>query len=425
VKSQYLKKKQLPDSPGVYFFLGRNKKILYIGKAGSLKDRVRSYFASDLLESRSPLILKMVNEAVSLDFKKTGSVLEALILEADLIKKFKPPYNTKEKDDRSFNCLVITKEDFPRVLIVRQRDIVNGLIKDSGFKIQEWWGPFTNGGELKTALKIVRRVFPFRDTCEPIYSNVLKNIRIDYGAGAGRGCFNYQIGLCPGICVGAISQAEYGRTIRHLKLFFSGKKSSLIKQLDKEMKQSAKKREFEKAGEIKKQLFALKHIQDVALIKENQASAQDVTDLRLEAYDVAHLGGSSALGVMTVWQNGGLDNSEYRIFNLKNTKPGDDVGGLREVLTRRFGHREWGLPQAIIVDGGAGQKHTAETVVVKSGLSIPIVAVTKDERHKPKSVSGRSEIIDKFKKEIVLLNAEAHRFAIKNLRRRLKSNFLD
>ena len=115
--------KKLPDTPGVYFFLGRRREILYIGKATSLKSRVRSYFAADLNETRGSFIANMVTEAVSIDFRKTDSVLEAIILEADLIKKFQPRFNTKEKDDKSFNCVSVTSEDFPRIIIVREKDL--------------------------------------------------------------------------------------------------------------------------------------------------------------------------------------------------------------------------------------------------------------------------------------------------------------
>jgi len=136
---QFITKAKLPSTPGVYFFLGRNnsirtrgrkrptsngaRKILYIGRATSLRDRVRSYFAGDLLDTRGPLIVKMVEEARAVDYRATDSVLEAVLLEADLIKKFKPPYNTDDKDDKSFNCVVITDEDFPRVLVVRKKTL--------------------------------------------------------------------------------------------------------------------------------------------------------------------------------------------------------------------------------------------------------------------------------------------------------------
>lgn len=112
------RKKKIPDTPGVYFFLDGRKKILYIGKATSLRDRIRSYFAKDLHDTRGPVLVKMLERAKSLDWRQTGSVLEALILEANLIRNYKPAHNTDLKDDKSWNYVVITKEDFPRVLLV-------------------------------------------------------------------------------------------------------------------------------------------------------------------------------------------------------------------------------------------------------------------------------------------------------------------
>ena len=151
MKSQYLKKLpstllgagNLPDAPGVYFFKSGNE-ILYIGKATSLKDRVKSYFVRDILMSRSPLIAKMLEEAESIEFAQTDSVLEALILEASVIKKHQPRYNSREKDDKSYNYVTFTEEDFPKVIVTR----------GSGT-----YGPFPHSGELKEALKIIRKIF--------------------------------------------------------------------------------------------------------------------------------------------------------------------------------------------------------------------------------------------------------------------------
>ena len=226
MKSQQAKKLHISDSPGVYFFK-KGKEILYIGKATSLKDRVLSYFSNDpegkyqntsygasLLANRGPLIVKMTQEADNLKFQETNSVLEALILEANLIKKYQPKYNVKEKDDRSFNFVIITSEDFPRVLIVRGREIEKGLV----YKIKEKFGPFTDGTSLRLALKIIRKIFPFRDKCEPL---------------SGKPCFNKQIGLCPGVCAGTISKKDYSKTIKKIKLFLSGKTASLEKSLEK------------------------------------------------------------------------------------------------------------------------------------------------------------------------------------------------
>ncbi len=377
----YLKKVNLPDSPGVYFFLGPKKKILYIGKATSLKDRVKSYFGKNLMSTRGPLVTKMVEGAVFLDYKTTDSVLEALILEAYEIKKYKPIYNSKEKDDKSYNFVTITDEDFPRVVITR------GL---------GTFGPFPHGAELKEALKIVRKIFPFRD----------EKCKLN-----GRPCFNAQLGLCPGPCIGLISKKDYRKQIRKLKLFFEAKKSELIKMLEKEMKIKAKEKKFEEANEIKKKIFALEHIQDMALIKRDIEREKDSSITRIEAYDIAHLSGKNTVGVMVVAEDGELVKSQYRKFKIKVDK-NDDTNNLREIISRRLNHPEWELPKIIVVDGGVGQKNAAKDEIRKKDLDIQVVSVVKDERHKAREILGEKKTLEKWQNSILLANGEAHRFAI-------------
>jgi len=145
----------LPDKPGVYFFR-MGDVVIYIGKATSLRSRVKSYFSKDLIATRGPMILDMTVKADTVEYQVTDSVLEALILEANLIKKYKPKYNTKEKDNKSFNYVCITKDKLPRVLIIRGR----GLNKKEYNKV---YGPFPNGMQLREAMKIVRRIFPYID----------------------------------------------------------------------------------------------------------------------------------------------------------------------------------------------------------------------------------------------------------------------
>jgi len=391
------KKINLPDEPGVYLFK-KNKVILYIGKATSLKERVKSYFSIDLIATRGSLIVDMVFQADDVEFIKTDSVLEALILESSLIKKHQPRYNTKEKDDRSFNYVVITKEDFPRVLIERGR-----LLKSyDSKKLQASFGPFTNTTQLKEALKIVRKIFPFLDN----YSK----IKTGYS-------FYKEIGLAPEISSDE-ARNNYKKNIKNIKLFFEGKKKSIIKNLEKEMKAHASRQEFEKADKIKRTIFALNHIQDIALIKnENKndflrqsASSQHL--FRVEAYDVAHISGTNTVGVMTVVEKGLVNKAEYRKFKI-NESVQNDVAGLGEILRRRLNHEEWKLPDVIVVDGGTAQKNIAEKVLKESGLKLIVVAVTKDERHRPKMIQGMEDIIHKYKNDILLANSEAHRFAIK------------
>lgn len=400
------KKLKIPDTSGVYLFM-KGTRVLYVGKATSLKDRVRSYFSESVVESRGQLIQKMVQEADAIDVVETDSVLEALIMEANLIKKFQPRYNTKEKDDKSFNYVVITNEDFPRIIVARGSDLEDQF---SSRDLKYIFGPFPYGSLFKDAMKIVRKLFPFRDKCTP-YD----------GESERKPCFNNQIGLCPGVCSGRVSKVEYGRTINHIKLFFEGKKSALIKVLEQEMKDLAKKKKFERAGEVKKTIFGLQHIQDVSLIKEEfkkpKVEIQDkVLDknraYRIEAYDIAHMGGSNTVGVMTVVENGWVKKSDYRKFNISDEVSGNDTGSLEEVLRRRLKHDEWPNPHLIVVDGAQAQVNTAQKVLGEYGYKIAIAGVVKDERHKPKGIIADETIRNKHEREILLANAEAHRFAI-------------
>ncbi len=397
------KKKKLPDTPGVYFFLGKRKKILYIGKATSLKDRVRSYFASDLIEGRGQRIVSMVDEAKYLEWRETDSVLEALILEANLIKTHKPHYNVLEKDGKSFNYVVITKEDFPRVLLVRGKDLPVLWPTKMRLKV---FGPFPHGLQLQEALKLIRRIFPYRDSsCTPA------DVQIADGK-TPKPCFNAQIGLCPGVCSGLITTTEYRNIIRHLILFFSGKKKALLLTLEREMKRFAKEERFEEAAERRRQIFALTHINDVALIKEEYRAPQGSTPFRVEAYDVAHLMGGAMVGVMTVVENGVKLPAEYRKFNIKTVKGSNDPAALSEVLSRRLGHDEWQMPKLIVVDGSTAQLNAAEKVLESAGVRIPLVGVVKDEKHRPKQIKGDRMLITTREKDILLANAEAHRYAI-------------
>ncbi|GMQ94951.1 MAG: excinuclease ABC subunit UvrC [Patescibacteria group bacterium] len=404
---QDLQRKKLPNQPGVYMFVERGGKMLYIGKASSLKDRVRSYFNKGVTEARGPHIHSMVEMAKTVRFIETDSVLEALILEAQLIKKHKPRYNTKEKDDKSFNYVVITKEDFPRVLLMRAKEFFNPRHKPK-YDIKYSFGPYPQGGTLKEALRIVRKIFPFRDRCTPVEANLPVRRRTQ----TGKPCFNRQIGLCPGVCTGEISKKEYAKTIRHLKLFFEGKKKTVLRKLKKEMAGAASKLEFERAGKIKRTIFALGHIQDIALIGDEQGPVSDVLAVRIEAYDVAHISGKFAVGVMAVVQGESPQKSEYRKFKIKSFEGVNDTRALKEILERRLAHARWELPRLVVVDGGAAQKNAAEKVLREAGIMIPVVAVVKNERHKPKGIRGGKELMRKHEKEILLANSEAHRFAI-------------
>jgi excinuclease ABC subunit C len=405
-----LKTLDLPDAPGVYFFLDSKKKILYIGKATSLKNRVRSYFATDIKEKRSELIENMVIEAATVEVTKTESVLEALILETNLIRTHKPRYNTRSKDDKSYNHLVITNEAWPRVLVVRGKDLIEQFTEK---EIKYHFGPFPSGGLLREALKIVRKLFQFYDTKEPVGFERTKLAR-------GKVDFNRQIGLYPN----HTDKAVYDRTIRHLKLFFEGKKRQIIKELEKDMLATAKVEQFEMANKIKKQIFALEHIQDIALIKAERATVRTGQTLRIEAYDVAHMDGKDMVGVMTVVEGSEPQKNEYRKFKIRTLRDANDPAALKEVLSRRLAHPEWPFPNMIVVDGNEVQKRTAELLLAERALLIPVVAVVKDDRHKADHILGPKELVEAHKLEILHANAEAHRFSITYFRQKQRKRTL-
>ena len=281
MKREDLQRFDLPDTPGIYIFRDAARKILYIGKATSLRDRVKSYFSKDLAAGRGEGIVAMVEQSDSVIFEKTDSVLEALILEANLIKRHQPPYNIAEKGNTSFNYLIITREDFPRVVVVRGRELFTKW-KSSQIKYQ--FGPFPHGGSLNEAVKLVRRIFPFRDSkCIPCPEQLRKR-KITEVKPPFRGltsvksvckpCFNRQIGMCPGVCTGECGKVEYAKTIRNIKDLFNAKFHGLRRRLEKEMKTVAADENFEEAEKLRRQISALTHIRDVSLIKdEYRASA--------------------------------------------------------------------------------------------------------------------------------------------------------
>lgn len=451
------KKLNLPDGPGVYFFkkttqqtlqknpgtesktAGLEPETLYIGKATSLRDRVRSYFNDDLIQTRGRLLVDMVVQADTITYQETDSVLEAFILESELIKKYLPRYNTKEKDNKSFNYVVITKEDFPRVLVVRGRNLEKAgstkqeQIENLGFEYTDVFGPFPFGAELREAMKLIRRIFPYRDKCMPFVSSV-SSVLSDYKSVAnnnggsitsdgstisntssttkGKPCFNRSIGLCPGVCTGEISKEEYAAQISHIRNFFKGKKQLVVDELKKEMLALAKEQKFEEANEVKKTLGALAHIHDISMIKKDAefghigkrgssngvagrgaGGATDFT-VRAEAYDIAHMSGKDMVGVMVVMHDGDFVKDQYKKFNIREIKASNDTGALKQMLERRFKHvgttedpSNWPLPTHIVLDGGVAQLNVAEEVLNNFNIKdVCLVAVTKDDKHKAKEI---------------------------------------
>ena len=434
--------------------------MLYIGKATSLRDRLKSYFAKDIAEIRSPLIAKIVQDASAVRVEETDSVLEALILEAKLIKKHAPIGNTDNKDNKSWNYVVITNELFPRVLVARERELSSAFPPQT---IKHLFGPFPNTRQLREALKIIRRIFPFFDPPFPILIDVLIDVgrqsvrqsvrrsslrnldvgrptsRRDVGQGVRRRIFgdkvlspaqektvrfNQSIGLYPK----ELNEKEYKKAIRAIVDFFSGRKTTLVKRLEKEMHVAAKRHEFERANGLKRTIFALTHLRDVALIQEDLRTPERAP-FRIEGFDVAHFQGAAPRGAMIVIENGERRLAEYRLFTIRDSRKirhpmsdfsGDDFAALEEVLERRAGHPEWTLPQLMVIDGGKAHLARARRVLKNLSLSADVVSVVKDEHHRPREILGAPAFVTTHEADILLANHEAHRFAISSHRRAFK-----
>ncbi|OGY58559.1 MAG: hypothetical protein A3C03_01065 [Candidatus Colwellbacteria bacterium RIFCSPHIGHO2_02_FULL_45_17] len=393
--------KNLPDSPGVYLFKGARGKILYIGKAGNLKRRVSSYFQ----KSGDNKIEKLILEAKRIDYIKTDTTIEALILEAELIKRYEPPFNAKEKDDKSFLYVDITKNKFPQVMLSRGRSLPTT-------NLSKRYGPFTSASQIREALRIIRRIFPY-SVHEEEKVGVMK-----------KPCFDHQLGLCPGTCVGLADRGEYIKDIANIKLLFEGKKTRILSSLEKDMKLASKELNFERAEKLKRQIFALKHIHDVALIGDDRKSFADTSHgvKRIEGYDISNISGDSAVGSMVVSSGGVPDKDEYRKFRIKTVRGSNDVAMLTEVLYRRFNNK-WRLPDLILVDGGSGQVNAILKVLRGRSLRIPVVGLAKGPTRKKNDVIGEVPSWTSLR-ELITVRDEAHRFAISYHKKLRSDNFV-
>lgn len=387
--------KNLPDTPGVYLMKDARGGVLYIGKAANLRRRVSSYF----LRPHDMRIQKMVSEIHTVDTRETDSALEALVLEAELIKKEFPPYNIREKDDRSFLFVEITKDKYPRVMIVRGKSANGG----------KRFGPFVSSSSLREAMRLLRKIFPW-NVHPPEMIGAMK-----------RQCFDTQLGLCPGTCVKKINPQEYKETLRGLKLFLSGKKKLLIRQLEREMYIASNALEFEYAGRLKRRIFSLRHIQDSTLIGKDEPVFSGERGHRVEGYDISNISGSDAVGAMVVSIGGNPQKSEYKKFIIKTISGINDTGMLREILSRRLANN-WPLPDLFLIDGGKPQVNTAKEVLNLLGIAIPVVGIAKGPDRK------KNEFIGEIPKgiveaELIHLRDEAHRFAISFHRERRSKSF--
>lgn len=383
----------LPEAPGVYIMKGASGAVVYVGKAVNLRRRVSSYFT----RPHDSRIEALVQEIVQIEHRQTESGIEALILEARLIKEWAPKYNIREKDGKSFLYVEFGRGAYPTVRMVRGKDT------SAGYR----FGPFVSASSLRAALGVIRKIFPWSDHAPK--------------EKGGKPCFNYQIGLCPGTCIGAVTKEEYGDNIKNLKLFFKGERKKVLKNLEVAMKGAARATDFERAERMKRQIFALQHIQDVATVKEDEIASDSASQgVRVEGYDISNISGTSAVGAMVVFIDGAPDKGEYRLFNIRAEGTPDDVGMMREVLFRRL-ENKWPLPACILVDGGEGHRNMAQALLAGRGLTIPVVGLAKGPDRKNNRFVGD---IPPGVSEKTLIRArdEAHRFSrAAHIRRRGKA----
>lgn len=414
------KPKNIPVDPGVYQFKDSQGVIIYIGKAKNLKNRVSSYFLGNLM----PKTASMVANAQSVSFIKVRNEFEALLLEANLVKKYKPKYNIELKDDKSPMYIGITKDEFPRIITFRKQEL-----KDLSLK--EYYGPYLSGIAARGVLRRVRRVFP--------YSTHLPQARI---------CIYRQIGLCDP-CPSEIDKEkdpvkksnlrkQYLRNIRNVRRILDGKLNVVQSELEKEVKEYSKDEKFEEAREASNQLKAFINITsqkeyELQDYLENPNFSEDLHDReklelknlisryvevanlnRIECFDIAHLAGSFPTASMVTTINGEPEKKYYRHFKVNQKKSNSDVDSMREIITRRLKHLEdWGRPDLIIIDGGKPQLSKVHDLIEME--NIPFVGLAKQfetiviRQHdgEYKEIRVRGEAL----KLVQRIRDEAHRFA--------------
>lgn len=397
--------KKIPAAPGIYLFFNSKKELIYVGKASSLKSRVKSYFVG----KKSPRpIEEMIHEVVGVKWIVTDSLLEAVILEGQYIKKFQPRYNIKWRDDKSWNYLVITKDKYSRVETIREHELELG----GGVARERWariFGPFP-GLNVKEALRILRKIFLFSD-CRPE---------------KGQPCFYYQLGQCLGVCVGKIPPKDYlKKVIKPLILFLQGKKAVVIKNFVKQMKATSKAENFEEAARLRNQIKSLQKIRDTALLNINflrDATVGKSRVLRIEGYDISNLGATNMVGGLAVFDERGPMKSQYRKFNIKTVVGQSDVDCLAEIVSRRLRHSEWPLPDIFLIDGGLPQVNAVLRILQKQKISQPVIGIAKGPKRKKNEFivvrPAWAELARQHENLLIRVRDEAHRFAIEFQRKK-------
>jgi excinuclease ABC subunit C len=357
----------LPKNPGVYFHKNAVGEIIYVGKAAVLRNRVRQYF--QVSRNRDPKTEALVAEITDVDWVEVDSEIEALFLEAEMIRRYMPRYNILLRDDKSnLYVRIDMKSQYPSITYTRQP-------LDDG---ATYLGPYLYGFSVKRALKYLRKIFPYS-----IHTVLPK-----------RACLQYHLGLCPGPETGNLDGAEYKAELKKLILYLKGERIRVTQELEKEMKLAARSKKYEDAAELRNQLFALNNLgrQVIFSDKENMDLSRDhaLNDLsellglskiprRIEGYDISHMSGIDTVASMVVFTNGVSDKGSYRKFKMR--LPGnDDFAHMREVLDRRLSDKhakEWPRADLYLIDGGKGQLASALQVLNERSISKPAIGLAK------------------------------------------------
>ena len=397
------KLRKLPSSPGVYFHKNAEGEIIYVGKAAVLKNRVRQYFQNT---EKDPKTEALVKEIADTDWIVVDTEMDALFLESEMIKRYKPKWNILLRDDKNVCYVRIDmKSEIPYVSMTRQP------LDDQATYV----GPFYAKNTIATALRILRKVFPYYD--KPY---------------TGKKTLNTDLGLTPGIEIGKTTPQEYKKDLRKLIRYLEGDRQKLIRDIEKQMKRESDLGNYERAAELRNQYFGLKGLKKKIVfsdkefldISSDQALKQLQTLLklqhppkRIEGYDISHISGTDVVASMVVFINGASARSEYRKFKLRKQQ-NNDVESLKEVLTRRFKHKSWDFPDLIILDGGKPQLSAVKDLIPDN---IPVIGRDKSGDHarnaEVKIVTVSGKIINlppdsHIAKLIARIDEEAHRFAI-------------
>lgn len=372
----------LPACPGVYLHKSKSDEVIYVGKAAVLKNRVRQYFQNSKdFDKKTQLLVSEINDT---DWIETESEIDALFLESELVKRYKPKYNVLLRDDKSQIYIRINmKDERPFVSYTR-----NPLDDNA-----EYYGPYFNSFVLKKAMRFLRRAFPYYTSKQD------KKIRID---------LDVHLGLSP---KPDMSSKDYKKSLRQLIAYIRGDKKKIISELESEMKRSAKKQDFETASTLRDKIRTLKELNQKIMFGDKESldisKDQALHDLmkllglpnppkRIEGYDVSHMSGTNVVASMVVFTNGVSNRKEYRKFKTSNER-NNDFANMAEIISRRFSEKNiknWTSPSLILIDGGKGQLSSAIKSLEEKDIKIPVVGLAKKQEQIVVSINKSFVTVD-------------------------------